>query len=206
VASFKQHVTGGIVPAVLAAGTGIFVLKVGMTQAAVTFILAMLGAVLPDLDSDTGRPVEILFSYMGILLPIFALGMLYPGGAPNELLLLFVVFGYFVVRYGLSLFFLKATVHRGIVHSIPVAIICAELTYLAFGNSEFKTRLLFACSVFAGYITHLIMDEMWSVDLLGASIKRSFGTALTLKSNSFFMTVLAYSLIIILGLIIFIGS
>lgn len=33
-----------------------------------------------------------------------------------------------------------------------------------------------------GYLTHLILDELYSVDLYGAKLKKSFGTALTFFS------------------------
>jgi len=34
--------------------------------------------------------------------------------------------------------------------------------------------------VFLGYVIHLVLDEMYSVDITGARIKRSFGSALKL--------------------------
>ena len=34
--------------------------------------------------------------------------------------------------------------------------------------------------MFIGYLTHLTLDEIYSVDVLGAHIKKSFGTALKL--------------------------
>jgi hypothetical protein len=36
--------------------------------------------------------------------------------------------------------------------------------------------------VSAGYMVHLVLDELYSVDLTGARVKRSFGTALKLIS------------------------
>src|SRR5262249_42268793 len=37
--------------------------------------------------------------------------------------------------------------------------------------------------VFIGYLTHLTLDELYSVDLTGTKIKKSFGTALKIIST-----------------------
>ena len=37
--------------------------------------------------------------------------------------------------------------------------------------------------VSVGYVMHLVLDEIYSVDLTGARVKRSFGTALKLIST-----------------------
>lgn len=70
------------------------------------------------------------------------------------------------------------TVHRGIWHSIPVVVIYAELTYLFLENFTRSTRLIVAGAALAGALSHLILDEIYSVDFNGMRIKRSFGTAL----------------------------
>ena len=38
--------------------------------------------------------------------------------------------------------------------------------------------------VSVGYVIHLVLDEVYSVDLTGARVKRSFGTALKLISSN----------------------
>lgn len=52
--------------------------------------------------------------------------------------------------------------------------------------------------VFLGYITHLILDECYSVNLSGFELKRSFGTALKLLSLRYWK---ASTLFLLLGLV-----
>jgi len=43
---------------------------------------------------------------------------------------------------------------------------------------------LAAAFVGGGYLLHLLLDEIYSVDLMGGSFKQSFGSALTLFNTS----------------------
>jgi membrane-bound metal-dependent hydrolase YbcI (DUF457 family) len=74
-------------------------------------------------------------------------------------------------------------VHRGIWHSISAGIVCALaaaiILYYALGRPD-GVAWLGAGFLFIGYLTHLTLDEIYSVDVMGAHIKKSFGTALKL--------------------------
>ncbi|MEA2012108.1 MAG: metal-dependent hydrolase [Verrucomicrobiota bacterium] len=201
-AGFKQHIFGGMVTGVGGAVLSVMTLGLTASQGAIAFILATLASIIPDIDSDTSKPVRMLFGYLGILLPIVVLHIFYPNGASMETLVLVLVLGYILVRDIISVIFLKFTSHRGIIHSIPAAVICGEVTYLLFRQSSLKPRILFACICFVGYMVHLMMDEIWSVDLMGASIKRSFGSAITFVAGNKLKTILAYLLIALLGMLI----
>lgn len=72
------------------------------------------------------------------------------------------------------------TVHRGVWHTVPVTIIYAQLMYLFLSDFSPKSRLIMAGAAFMGALSHLILDEIYSVDFNGMRIKRSFGTALKL--------------------------
>ncbi len=200
-ASFKQHIGGGIIIGFLSAicamlGSGISVLQTG-----IVFILGVLGSVLPDIDCDTSTPLKFLFGYIGIVLPVVFLQSFYTN-ATMEMTMLFLVLGYFFIRDIVSSLFLKFTSHRGIIHSIPMAIVFGELTFLLFYDSMLNVRIVFSIACMIGFLTHLIMDEIWSIDLMGGHIKRSFGSAITFSCDSKIKTFFVYFTIIGLGIVI----
>ncbi len=80
-------------------------------------------------------------------------------------------------------------------HSIPFALLCAEVTYLLFisdfdlfASASEKMPIYFAAAVFIGYITHLLADELHALTWDGEKKKliknKMFGTAFTMYTNS----------------------
>ncbi|MFO0999054.1 MAG: metal-dependent hydrolase [Planctomycetaceae bacterium] len=53
------------------------------------------------------------------------------------------------------------TVHRGMFHSIPALIIASEVTFLAYHSSDMKVRILMAIGTGLGFLSHLVLDEMY---------------------------------------------
>ncbi len=84
------------------------------------------------------------------------------------------------VRYGLHTAFHKLTSHRGVWHSWIAGLACAFATviifYYVFDRPD-GVAWLAGGFLLIGFLTHLILDEIYSVDVLGNHIKRSFGTA-----------------------------
>ena len=95
--------------------------------------------------------------------------------------------------------FKRATVHRGIFHSIPAILIYALALHLATFRYPAEERLLVLAAAFAGALSHLILDEIYAVDLGGARLKKSFGTALSLwKPKTPLISALAWGLVLAL--------
>ena len=201
-ASFNQHISGGFICGIAGSIASLFLFSVSLVQAIIVFIFVVFGSILPDIDSDTSKPVQIIFGAAGIIIPVVTYQFFFSSGYRLENLLCYIVFGYLIIRYIIAKIFFKFTDHRGIIHSIPFAIICGEITYLLFSNSSLEAKLLFAGACTVGVFVHLAMDEMWSVDVSGLRIKKSFGSALALKAKSFTSTLLFYIIIVILGVII----
>jgi hypothetical protein len=85
------------------------------------------------------------------------------------------------VRWPLRLAFARFTVHRGIWHSLLMGLVVALAAGIAADGwlgLPASTAWLVAGFVLLGYLTHLVLDEVASVDLLGRQVKRSFGSAL----------------------------
>ncbi|MCP5196624.1 MAG: metal-dependent hydrolase [Gammaproteobacteria bacterium] len=149
------------------------------------FVLGVIGGLLPDIDSPNSIPVRIAFAALAVVagfLLVFTFGQRY---SLVELLVLWL--GCFLLlRYGIFVLLDHLTVHRGLVHSIPAGIgfglITTFIAYHAFNASVIHAWL---CGAFVtlGFIVHLLLDEFYSVDLLGKKLlKSSFGTALSLGS------------------------
>jgi membrane-bound metal-dependent hydrolase YbcI (DUF457 family) len=86
------------------------------------------------------------------------------------------------IRFGIGSLVKRLTVHRGMFHSIPAAVLCGELVYLSAAGTQ-EERLLKGAALTAGYLSHLILDEVCSIDSTGRvfkpfRLKKSFGTAL----------------------------
>jgi membrane-bound metal-dependent hydrolase YbcI (DUF457 family) len=183
-ANFKTHIS------VAAALSG--VLATGFLAARVAepkdvwlyFAMGTVGGILPDIDADHSIPGRMFFSFFALVvafLMLFSRAGMY---SIVELFLLWVV-TYVVVRYVIFKLFARFSVHRGVFHSLLAAIffgfLTTSLTYHLFRLSAIGAWM---CGLFVsvGYVMHLVLDEIYSVDLTGARVKRSFGTALKLIS------------------------
>jgi len=196
-ASFKAHISFGIVTAVaLSVATVTWALAPDEIVPLV-FVLTVIGSMLPDIDSDTGRPVKILFAILAVICTFFTFSYLKTDSQINKELVFISLgsglFVYFIVRY----IFKKLTHHRGIFHSIPMALIMGLLTITFLSQYHFSTISLqiIGISMVAGYLCHLILDELNSaVNLSGIPFipKRSLGSALKLTTKSTIPTVTMY--------------
>jgi membrane-bound metal-dependent hydrolase YbcI (DUF457 family) len=178
-ANFRSHITGGV----LTASGLIFVthgsLSMPLLSAPLLASVCVIGSMFPDLDSDKGRPVELVFRFVSVLLSVTFTLVGY-GELTFEALVGSILLIVFFTRYLLRPMFEKFTVHRGIFHSIPMALFMTSLLVLFSKPYMSHINWLLGFYFMAGYVTHLVMDEIWSIDLLGLRFKRSFGTALKL--------------------------
>ncbi len=163
------------------------------------FFAGIVGGILPDIDHDKSTPIKILQFFFSNLIA-FLITFKYIGKIPILNILLIWIVSYL----GMSLFFYffkKITKHRGMIHSIPAGLIFWFLTsliaYKYFELNITKSYFL-GFFVFLGYVTHLILDEIYSVDITGRKIKKSFGSALKICSNDKALNLLIYSLLLIM--------
>lgn len=143
-------------------------------------LAGVAGSVLPDVDLRDSRASTILFSCMGVFASFCVLFLNADRYSIAELWILWL--GTLVaVRYGLSAIFWRISVHRGVWHSLLAGVFWAGLTAILFhyvlGRHE-GVAWLGGGFMFIGYLTHLVLDEIYSVDFMGNRLKASFGTAL----------------------------
>lgn len=145
-------------------------------------LAGVLGSVLPDIDLKDSRPSRALFAGLAIF---FSFAVLFSAAGRYSIAELWILWlGTLVgVRYGLHTAFHNLATHRGIWHSILAALFCATLTAVIFANVMDRhagVAWLAGGFMFIGYLVHLSLDEIYSVDVMDTRVKASFGTALKL--------------------------
>ncbi len=208
-AGFKTHLLWAMGGGGALAAIGFTKGHIGLKEAGAVTILATMGGLLPDLDSDTGKPLELLFQLLSILIPmsIYMLLRLHLGEDISVMLLVFTL-GYLAVQYLICPFIKKLTVHRGIMHSIPFAVLCGQIAFLLFSGVPRLTAIYYAFGIFSGCMIHLLLDEFYSISFKGVipRFNRASGTALTFYSSSAGATLAVYLLLILASYVIYGGS
>jgi hypothetical protein len=75
-ASFKAHISFGITTAVALSVIATTLVWVPIEVVPLVFILTVIGSMLPDIDSDTGKPVKILFAILAVICTLFTFSYL----------------------------------------------------------------------------------------------------------------------------------
>ncbi len=158
--------------------------------------LTTVGGMLPDLDSDSGVPLREMSALSGAVIPILFVPRMMDAGMSREEILTVLLFGYILMRYVVLRLFRHFTVHRGMYHSIPAMFIAGLLVYLAYDSPDRRIRLLLGVGVMLGFLSHLVLDEIYSVGWNGLvpKLKSSAGSAVKLGSSSLMATVFCYVL------------
>jgi membrane-bound metal-dependent hydrolase YbcI (DUF457 family) len=125
-------------------------------------------------------------------------------GLASESIVLIGAAVYLLVRFGFARFLKMYTVHRGMFHSIPAAIIFGELAFLL-ASGDLYMRFYKAGAVLIGYLSHLILDEIYSVEWgrRGPRLKRSFGTALKVWGSTWWANLSTFGKLAILSYVAF---
>jgi hypothetical protein len=144
--------------------------------------LCSVSGMLPDLDSDSGRPVQEMSAFAAAVVPMLMLDRFKEFGWSHESMALAGAAIYAAIRFGVAEIFKRYTVHRGMWHSLPACLACGLLAFLIVAGQDIAIRLFKAGAVSLGFLTHLVLDEIWSLQLRSGklNVKRSFGTALKL--------------------------
>ncbi|MEM9102137.1 MAG: metal-dependent hydrolase [Pseudomonadota bacterium] len=179
-ANFNTHlafsaILGGATSA-LSISTGI----IDANQVTALCLSVLIGGLLPDIDSDNSHSLDLVFAILGFF-ALIAFISAYGKEWGMVDLILFAVGSYCVARWLVLPFFQYLTIHRGSLHSLLAcfmfSLVTSTITYHALGYSAFDAWLC-GIGVFMGSLGHLVLDEIYSVDLMNARIKASFGTAI----------------------------
>src|SRR5438034_10186596 len=112
-ASYRGHLMFSTTLGAAYGGVAAWQLGYDWASAALGGGLTALGGLLPDLDSDSGVPVRELFGLAATLTPLLLVQRFTAQGWSGEELLVILAIVYLFIRYGLSEFFKRVTVHGG---------------------------------------------------------------------------------------------
>lgn len=200
-ANFQQHFltaagTSGVI------SSGLLSLEYFTSEQAILgFALGTIGGILPDLDSNHSKPLKMTRDVIAISFAFIIMYNKAKGYSLVEMAVLWIAIFSFI-KYGIFNLFTNITVHRGMFHSIPAAIISGlvfvNIFYYLLGFDPMLSWV-YSFFIFIGYMVHLILDEFVSLNLMGDYIKKSLGTALKLyDKNNVTTSVVVYIAMIIL--------
>lgn len=179
-ANFPTHLGIGTLASGMLATLTLAANVVGPESLIAVTVAGVVGSVLPDIDLEDSRPGRALFFGFAAFFSFIAL---YIGAGRFSIVELWLIAGatFFFVRYVAHGIFHRISYHRGIFHSVIAALFFALLTVLlykhVFGRHE-GVAWLAGGFMFVGFLVHLLLDEIYSVDVMDTRIKASFGTAL----------------------------
>ncbi len=156
--------------------------------------LCSVSGMLPDLDSSSGRPLREATTLAAAIVPMLMVDRFQRLNMSHESMVLVAALVYLGIRFGVAEIFRRYTVHRGMWHSIPAAIIVGMIAFLVISSAEMNVRIFKTCAVVLGFLSHLLLDEIWSVEFRRGQFqyKSSFGTALKLWGNDGVANTLTY--------------
>ncbi len=181
-ANFPTHIAVGTVVSGALATVTVAADMVAPENIVAVTLAGVLGSVLPDIDLEDSRPARAMFSGLAVFFSFAVLFGLDRKYSIAEMLVLWLGTLFFV-RYLVKELFFRFSYHRGVWHSLLALVLCAFITawvfYRLLGRDP-AVAWLAAGFMGIGFLTHLILDEVYSVDVMDTRIKASFGTALKL--------------------------
>ena len=201
-ADFKTHITFSTGLGVAYGAAGHFYFNMPIETSILGFGLCSVSGMLPDLDSDSGTPVREMSTFAASVIPMLMLPRFQALAYCHELMVLLAAVVYCIIRFGVVEIFKRYTVHRGMWHSIPACAVCGLLTFLIVADSHLEVRFFKAAAVMLGFFSHLLLDEIWSVNVrVGRlNVKKSFGTAIKFVGKNSWANFSVYGKLIALTL------
>jgi hypothetical protein len=194
-ANFNTHITTSGLLGAAYASAGHLAYGMPLQASLLAGGLVTVAGVLPDVDSDNAVILRESLGFVALLTPMLLLDRFQELGWTNETIVLVTALTYVVIRFGVGEFLRRYTVHRGMWHSIPAALLAGMVIYYICACTDESVRLFKAGGVVTGYVWHLILDEIFAVDNSGRRprFKRSFGTALKLWSGNTWANISTYA-------------
>ncbi|KKK67589.1 hypothetical protein LCGC14_2952550, partial [marine sediment metagenome] len=153
--------------------------------------LCSVSGMLPDVDSNAGKPLRESMAFAAAVVPMMMIDRFRQFGMSSELIVLTGAAIYLLIRFVVARLLRNYTVHRGMFHSLPAAVIAGEFAFLVVSGDDERIRWYKALAVVLGYLSHLILDELYSVEWYRGRLrlKQSFGSALKLFSSKWWPNV-----------------
>lgn len=201
-ASFHGHLSFSTMAGAAYGAAGIWFWDLDWGPAFLGAGITALGGLIPDLDSDSGIPLRELSSLCGAMAPCLLYSRLRHAEFSLEQTLVLLGGAYLLIRFVLASIIRRFTVHRGMFHSLPGMLATGLAVYLLYDSDPSKQhiRVYLAVAAMLGFLSHLVLDELYSVDFRGVAIRlnKYAGSALKLYSSSWKATATCYLLLCLL--------
>jgi len=193
-AGFKMHITTSTVVGVGYGAAAYLLFDVPAPTSALAAGLCSVSGMMPDFDSESGTPVREGSAFAAAVVPMLMIDRFQALGWTNETIALVAACIYGAVRFTLPYLLGKFSVHRGMWHSYPAAAIAGLLAFMVCSGPSVEIRIFKAAAVVVGFMSHLLLDELYAIDLSRGRIrfKKSFGTAMKFTSNSAWANISTY--------------
>jgi LexA-binding, inner membrane-associated putative hydrolase len=198
-AGFKAHITTS---SLIGIGYGVgahFGFGMPISSCVLAGGLCGVAGMLPDLDSDSGRPLRESMAFAAAVVPMLMLRRFEALGMNAEQIVLAGAGLYLLIRFGFSELLQRFTVHRGMFHSIPAAFIAGLFIFLLSPEPEMRLRVFKSLAVVVGYMSHLMLDEIHSLNLGKGRIKKSLGSAMKVFGHGWLPNLAVYSSLFLLA-------
>lgn len=205
-ASFRSHISLGIASGILGAiGLTTLAFSDALGFIAIVFVVAVLGSIMPDMDSDSGVPFHVTFgSFSLVAAALVGISLLHETPFVWERTLMWTVGTFGFVYLFVGYFFKRFTRHRGMAHSLPAAILAGLVTFFLAVHWTFSDMEAFilALAMMVGYVGHLILDEIYAaVNFHGTPFipNKALGSALKFFSDDTLINLAVYGAILFLS-------
>lgn len=199
-ADFKTHIAFSSILGGCYGIAGHFYFNMPLETSLLGAGLCSVSGMLPDLDSDSGTPVREMSTFAASVIPMLMLPRFEALACCHEMMVLMAAVCYCVIRFGVVEIFKRYTVHRGMWHSIPACAVCGLLTFLIVADAHLEVRFYKAAAVMLGFFSHLLLDEIWSLNVRKVTVKKSFGTAIKFFGKDSWANYSVYGKLIALSL------
>jgi LexA-binding, inner membrane-associated putative hydrolase len=183
-ANFKTHLIGATAVSGLASLSLLNLHLAKPWETGGYFLLGIVGGLLPDIDSDKSTPLTIIFYFLSLYCAFAAIFNLAVQYSFAELAVIWLAV-YIAIRHVAFKVVTQMTIHRGSFHSLlAVAFFTVMVVDTSYYLLHHLPQKAWNAGLFVGmgYLVHLSLDEIYSVDLYNRRMKKSFGTALKLFS------------------------
>lgn len=184
-ANFNTHFSYGATASAFLASTALSFGLASPQESLALWFAGSVGGMLPDIDADDSKAIRVLFNLFSA-----AISALWLFNSHDKVSLIAMWLGvlaiYISVRFVAMNIFQRFTVHRGSIHSLLVVCLVSAGLSASLYQLDFAPFFSWLAGLFLafGCLVHLLLDELYSVDISNVRIKRSFGSALKIADFS----------------------
>ena len=139
---FKTHITGSSLLGVGYGGAAYFMYGVPWPTCALAGGLCSVSGMLPDIDSDSSTPQRESMAFASAVVPMMLLHRFQHWGMSHEMIILAGAAVYLLIRFGVAALLRRYTVHRGMFHSLPAAVVFGEIAFLLAAGDDLRLRIV----------------------------------------------------------------